>query len=163
MTSDEFKYGFDKLVSAFHVQKPTEKANVYFEYLENIDASVFSQAVNELLKESDKMPTIAKIIQKCAAIRPSYGRTEAKCNDCDGFGMVSKWRHSFRGRCIHGEQVSKQMALVPVTPEEKKRWYGRLNKEWFELYGEDLVPGKSYRGESIDPIVQKTKDMFGVI
>ena len=52
---------------------------------------------------------------------------------------------------------------MPPTKEEKKSWYGKLNKEWNELYGKDLVEGKKYKGDPDHEIVAKMKQTFGVM
>ena len=90
-------------------------------------------------------------------------RREFECKVCSNGGLVSKWNHSFRCTCLNGEKYSKNFPLVPPTKEEKKSWYGKLNKEWNELYGKDLVEGKKYKGDPDHEIVAKMKQTFGVM
>ena len=104
-----------------------------------------------------------KIIETSRMFPDQETRREFECKVCSNGGLVSKWNHSFRCTCLNGEKYSKNFPLVPPTKEEKKSWYGKLNKEWNELYGKDLVEGKKYKGDPDHEIVAKMKQTFGVM
>lgn len=163
MNQEEFKSGFDQLVKAFTVQKAEEKSLIYFEKLNRLSESTFLKTCNFVIENEDKFPSIMKLIQISRNFPDQHHKTQHECKDCDSTGMISKWRHGFRCRCLNGEQMSKRIPLVPVTQEEKKTWYGRLNKEWNTTYGKDLVEGHSYQGSGLDPIVEKAKELFGIL
>lgn len=161
MTRDEFAPMFEELSKAFHVQKFEDKAQTYHKHLHQISPNVFRKVIHKAIQELDKFPTIMKLIELSRPMAESQKTFE--CSDCEGTGQISKWSHGFRCRCLNGERISKQIALVPVSIEEKKYWYGRLNRDWNECYGKDLVEGKSYQGEKEPDIISKAKELFGII
>lgn len=155
MNFDEFKHGFDKLVQAFSPSKPDEKSKIYFEELKRLNALVYSRTCSRLVRESEKFPTIAKILQTAESISPSHHLELKPCMECDGRGLVSKWNHTFRARCEHGYMPSKIIALVPL-PEEEEHWKPKLNDEWRMIYGQDLLEVQTPEA------IQKAKEMFGM-
>lgn len=160
MTFDEFSPVFQQLVNAFHVSKADKKIDVYFKHLQKMPFYVFVKSVEKCESDLDKFPTIAKIFETAASIFPPMSRKAQECNACDGFGTVSLWRHTFRARCLHGDQVSKSIARVPVSESEKSLCYEGLNREWNEIYNHDLVWeefGTSLVGLDV---IQKTKVTF---
>jgi len=106
--------------------------------LRRLSGETFLKTCEYAVDNCDKFPTIVKLIQIADNFTGFTGRVEQPCNDCDGFGTVSMWNHTFRGRCIHGEKVSKYIPLAPRDEFEKERAYQVLNKSWKELYGQDL-------------------------
>lgn len=138
MSVDDFRDGFEKLIQAFTVGKPDEKAKIYYERLKKIPFDAWQKTCDNAVDTCDKFPTIAKLVSISQNFQGYTGRTEQPCNDCDGFGTISMWNHTFRGRCIHGEKVSKYIPLAPRDEFEKERAYQVLNKSWKELYGQDL-------------------------
>lgn len=160
MTQYEFTECFTELCDAFTVQKPENKAKIYFEKLSRLSQTSFKKTCDYLTENTDKFPTIMKIIEVSRMFPDPETTKVFECKECLGGGMVSKWRHSFRCRCLNGERISKQIPLVPISHEDRKFWYGRLNKEWNETYGKDLVEGKTYQGEKEPEIITKAKEIF---
>ncbi len=161
MNSEDFWEQFEKLTFAFHIQKPEQRAKVYYEHLSTIDLDVFKRAVNDCIKESDRFPTIAHLLQTASKIAPKYGRQSVECEQCDGMGTISRFKHTFRARCIHGEQISKLMQLAPRDEADWSQTYFNLNKEWQKLYGEELEQGKVVLSTE-HPTVSKAKEIFNV-
>ncbi len=161
MTNEEFKIGFDMLVKAFTVAKPFEKSEVYLSRLGKIHGDVWIKTCEHAVDNCEKFPTIMKIIQIADNYSGFRGRQEQQCSECDGFGTLTMWKHTFRARCLHGEKVSKHIPLVPVTTYEKQRAYDVQNKAWKELYGTDLERGEAYISQSKN-IFDKAKDTFGM-
>lgn len=164
MTEEEFKDGFRKLVKAFTVAKPDDKSVIYFEKLEKLSAETFFKTVDHCLSNTDKFPSIMKIIE-ISRLFPTRGNDPTKCDVCHGSGMVSRWKHGFRCRCLNGERISKHMALLPVGYEESKAMYERLDREWFALYGEHLqkegIINKAPLPLTDEPVVNKAIELFG--
>lgn len=163
MTDLEFKENFRKLVKAFTVTKPEDKAEIYFEKLSRLSASVFSRTCDYLTTNTDKFPTIMKILEVSRMFPDQETQRSFECKECASGGLIAKWRHSFRCTCLNGEKYSKNFPLVPITEQERRFWYGKLNKEWNDLYGKDLVEGHSFKGEPDHDIVRKMKETFGVM
>ncbi len=159
MTSEDFWDEFEKLTFAFSVQKPEQKSKIYFEHLRSIELDTFSKAVKECVKECDRFPTISRLIQSCAKISPMIGRKVVRCDQCDGMGTVSRWKHTFRARCIHGEQVSQQMMLAGRDEGDWSRIYFYLNRDWIKAYGKEL-DGEMVSVDPLEPIVRKAQDLF---
>lgn len=162
MTFDEFSECFDQVVKAFTVTKAEDKALIYFERLKNLSKYTFFKTCEYAVDHGEKFPTIAKLIEISRNFPDTQNKTQLDCNECRGDGMISKWNHGFRCRCLNGERISKRIPLVPVTQEERKFWYGKLNKEWRELYGKDLVEGKPYTGPANPEFVDKVRKTFGM-
>lgn len=137
MTLDQFTFQFQRLTKAFTVNKPEHKADIYFEELKKIDVTVFSEAVRRAVRECEKLPTIAKLLSLCDAIGPRQSKG-SHCGDCDGFGFVSLWNHAWRARCIHGQKLSKSMAFVPETKEDRTKHFLNLGHEYKKTYGREF-------------------------
>lgn len=161
MTSEDFFNPFEQLIQAFSVQKAVEKRKIYFLKLERLSNECFIKTCNYALEHCDRFPTISYLLE-IARTFPDSNHTPFVCKECSGEGLISKWNHGFRCRCLNGERISKLVPLVPVTQDEKKHWYGKLNKEWHALYGKDLVEGKAYKGPVDLDIIEKAKLTFGV-
>lgn len=163
MNKEEFKKGFGQLVKAFTVQKPDDKDLIYFEKLSRLSEQRFLKTCNYIIENEDRFPSIMKILQVSHNFPDAQNHTPFECKDCSGDGLISLWNHGFRCRCLNGERISKLIPLIPETQDEKKHWYGKLNKEWHALYGKDLVEGKGYKGPVDLDIIEKTKREFGLM
>lgn len=163
MNREEFAEPFNELVMAFSVQKPNDKAEIYFKKLSKLSSITFLKTCNFAIETCERFPTISRLIEIARTFPDTSDRAQFDCKDCEGGGIVSKWRTAFKCRCLNGERMSKQIPLVPVTQDEKKFWYGPLNKEHFDLYGKDLVEGKAYKGPVDHDLIEKTKAMFGMM
>lgn len=159
MQNNEFINLFDKMVDAFGAIKPQEKSRIYYEKLKHISIEVFEKTIDKILSEYERFPSIAKILETARVFQIEKKRESCpKCVE----GFVMKWKHTFRCRCNAGLILANYITLDPVTPEDKKRVYGRLNAEYRNLYGKDLVEGYAYVGEpqKLSPIVDKAVDIF---
>jgi len=134
MNFDEFFNHFERLIKAFSPTKPDEKAKIYFEETKNINTMVFARACSELVRQSEKFPTIFKILEKCEAIRPTKNLQAQSCFSCNGFGTASLWNHTFRVNCVHGSKVSKAISLLPENTNDLERCYMNLSREWEKIY-----------------------------
>lgn len=165
MQREDFVEYFFDLTKAFAVQKPQDKSEIYFKKLERLSAETFRKACNHALDTCDRFPTIAKLIE-LSRLFPDKDRAQFKCDHCLGSGILSKWKHAFRCRCLNGERVSKQIPLVPDTFEEKKAMYERLNQDWNMLYGESVhLPkeGKTIQVKADPDFVDRVKSTFGIM
>lgn len=161
MDREEFWNGWEPLTQAFTVTKPEKKQEIYFTKLQKLSGYTWQKTCDYILQTHSKFPTIADILAESVNFSPK-GTGLAQCSECCGNGLVALWNHAFRARCIHGERPPKFIPLVPISFDEKNLWYGRLNRQWNELYGKDLVEGQAYAGTPIEPIIQKIKNTFGV-
>lgn len=162
MTSEEFFEPFEQLIQAFSVQKAHDKRKIYFAKLERLSLSCFEKTCDYAVVNSDKFPTISRLIEISRMFPDKTGASIFECKECNSAGLIAKWKHSFRCTCLNGERFYKNYPVVPISQEDRKHWYGKLNKEWFDLYGKDLIVGKTYKGETDYPIVTKAKEVFGI-
>lgn len=161
MNEDDFKIGFGKLIKAFTVAKPIEKADIYFQVLQKIHGDVWIKTCDHALNNCEKFPTIMKLIEIADNFSGYRGRVAQACSDCDGLGTLSMWNHTFRARCIHGEKVSKYIPLIPVTPYDKQKAYNLINADWKKLYGYELDRGEDH-SSAPQNIIDSAKDIFGM-
>ena len=137
MTDDDFFEPFNELTQAFSVQKPNDKAKIYFIKLKRLSSETFKKTCDYAIENLEKFPSIKQLLAIAPMFPDRSDLSQFDCKDCGGCGLVVKWSHSFRCRCLNGERMSKKIALVPFSQDEKKFWYGVLNKQNNQLYGKD--------------------------
>ena len=136
MNYNDFQNNFDKLVAAFSITNPEKKAKIYFDELKTLSAHVFAQAVRNTIRDSDRWPTIAKLLQVAGSIQPKQNDRSIRqlCDRCDGYGWVIFENHAFRGRCPHGMLLSKQIAFSPESEIDKFNFRNQNKREMDEIY-----------------------------
>ena len=135
MNLDEFREQFDRLTHAFTVTKPDKKAGIYFEEVCHIEPIRFKGIVTHIIRKWAKFPTIADILGEYSASAKAKLRENQSCHTCDGFGWVKIGYKVFRGDCIHGEQLSKEIAIGRKDREIIEAM--NQKNELTALYGED--------------------------
>lgn len=138
MELHDFTHEFSRLTTAFTVQKPEDKAKVYYEELRRIPFNTFKAAISRLIREADRFPAIATILSTTDAITPKSGLSGVSCSVCNGYGSISLWNHTFRAPCEHGARLNKMIALFPQTDRERQIRFLNLSNEWKKLYGKDF-------------------------
>lgn len=142
MTLDEFREDFDRLVNAFSVQKPEGKADVYYDELKNIPKFRFRQIVTDVIRNSDRFPSIAVLLERTGALTPAEVPQKQLCNVCDGFGNVFIYGVAYRGDCSHGERHSKKIKVAPRDRVALEVELIRQEADWKETYGTERAPNK---------------------
>lgn len=163
MNSSDFFEPFEQLIQAFSVQKAVEKRKIYFLKLERLSNECFIKTCNYALEHCDRFPTISYLLEIARTFPDNY--TSFVCKECSGEGLLSKWNHAFRCRCLNGERISKLIPLVPFTFEEKKEMYTRLNQEWRKMHDFDLPKEWKVKEKAVVDmdIIEKTKREFGLM
>lgn len=118
MTQDEFEIGFSRLTQAFTIQKPEDKAKIYFEELSSITQSTWMECVRYFVRKGERFPTIAAILSMAQGIDSRDQHTlsaPVNCILCDGHGWVVIERTAFRSRCGHSQGLSEKIPLAPAT------------------------------------------------
>ena len=138
MNQYDFGQEFDRLVQAFNVTKPEDKAKVYFEELKNINLNSFKSVVTHIIRNNDRFPSISTILNQEASINPPKRREKAACDQCDGYGWKKLGYQVYRGDCAHGQKLSKS---IKVCPSEDKRYIELFNQknDLISVYGEDAA------------------------
>lgn len=151
MNHDEFSAQFMRLLRAFNPARGEEKSKIYFEELTHFSASAFEQACQEIIRTSDRFPSIAQLIATCQSKTKSPGRaTKADCLVCDGFGWVLKYGTAYRGNCAHGRTLSAKIATWPMGEYAQKQALKKAAGEELYVYGKwpDWAAGiKIFPGE----------------
>lgn len=118
---EDFDYGFDRLVRAFSPTKPDQKAGIYFDELQNVPMEAWSTSVNYILRNESKFPSISTLLTLCRANSHDVRVEKQDCRRCDGFGWVMIGKSAFRGMCIHGDTLSKNIPQASKDHEEKNK------------------------------------------
>ena len=140
MRQDQFQANFNRLVQAFNVSKPEEKAEIYFEELEHADGNAFGRAVQKIVREHDRFPSIAQLLEAVRYFQPKNEQKHEECAVCDGTGWVMIYGVAYRGRCKHGGALSGRIKLAPVDAEwiaEERAFQKRASAD---LYGKPKGP-----------------------
>lgn len=138
MNYEEFRFQFARLTKAFQINRPEERADIYFEELKKISATTFSECCRRAIRDGERFPTIANLLQMAESIQPTRKQNNQSCHLCDGSGTISLWGHTFKTRCIHGQALSKSIAFEPETENDRKKWYINLSNDWQKTYGKEL-------------------------
>ena len=152
MTQEEFSHGFVKLTSAFSVNRPQDKARIYFEELTGLESNAWKKTVNRLLRSAAKFPTIKEILDTSQGfIHAKTQEGDRHCRSCDGYGGVLIGDVYFRVDCIHGQtMISQNVLAAPKSPEERRGLCLRLGRDYVKLYG--CFPDWAH-GEGVDRIL----------
>jgi len=126
LNREAFSQEFEKLVDAFGANKPGEKARIYYEKIKHCDYKPFRRAVDDILTNSERFPTIARLLQAISSYTPKNERQKANCNVCNGFGWVQVGYELYRGDCPHGQELSSS---IPTCPREEGKIYVILHEQ----------------------------------
>lgn len=136
MTKEQFLFPWNRLTSAFTVQKADDKGKIYFEELKHRKAQYFVLAVQKVIRGEERFPTIAVLNRYLEMVTPKTSGKFQKCYQCDGYGWQMIGKEAFRGDCEHGQKLSQSIRTAP--PKEK--WEVELfnqRQELEKVYGRD--------------------------
>lgn len=151
MNSAEFSKEFDRLVGCFSIDKPRDKANSYFEYLEDFPHYVFEAAVTTWIETEGRFPSVAQLRMACNAKRPETVQTDCQIG-CNGRGLVTIGIETYRSNCEHGKFAPVFIALAPRSQEIALT---NQRQEFETLYGKKWVERSNLTPSSKDPMEQE--------
>ena len=89
MNKELFLNEVKKLSDEFNGRLNETKIENWWAELNSVQDSVFKQAVRDLIRTAEKMPSLAKVIEVCNALTPESKTEHYKCPKCSGCGLVS--------------------------------------------------------------------------
>lgn len=167
MLPQEFKPGFEKMVSIFNPYRWNEDSeDVYFNIFCDWPAEEWDQVVSAALRDLDKMPKPKDLFNIRDGIRGARDTTKPNeravddCSACDGgrinFLIVNPHngqvyeRQCACDRCEAGEYVLEQMAMVNKRARRKGDAFDLRWSSIKQRYGieEEAVNGRAYTPET---------------
>lgn len=89
MNKELFLNEVKKLSDEFNGRLNETKIENWWAELNSVQDSVFKQAVRDLIRTAEKMPSLAKVIEVCNALTPESKTEYHECPKCSGCGLVS--------------------------------------------------------------------------
>lgn len=140
MDKSLFIEGMDEMASVFGSKITKEKAEHFFERLQQIPNNRWQKVVERVVMEDHRFPSLARLASchwTISAEDKGSSKKKEKCAICDGYGFVTIGLEVYAGACAHGANMTK-IRVAPINQGEIQDLLDKQKNVWNATYG----PGK---------------------